>query len=100
MSHNVQVFDAWIRNGFVEINTELEELYFVQEDRANVEGIGTGLKKQLLDEGRVYIAALLKEGNTDEGFDQAFDLLGNVGLYMAACGRHGLTNAAKETSSP
>ena len=100
MSQNVQVFDHWIRNSFVDINTELEELYFVQEDRANVEGVGDSLKKQLHDEGRVYIAALLKEGNTDEGFDRAFDLLGNVGVYMAACGRHGITNAAKETSSP
>ena len=100
MSQNVQVFDRWIRNEFVEINTELEELYFAQADRANVEGVGPVLKKKLLEEGRIHIAELLKEGNTDEGFDQAFDLLGNVGVYMAACGRHGITNAAKETSSP
>ena len=100
MSHNVQVYDHWIRNSFVQINTELEELYFVQADRANVEGVGDALKRTLHEEGRVFIAALLKEGNTDEGFDRAFDLLGNVGVYMAACGRHGITNAAKETSSP
>jgi len=43
---------------------------------------------------------LLAEGNTDEGFDQAFDLLGNVGLYMAACRRHDITEPSRETTSP
>lgn len=100
MSHSVQVFDQWIRSAFVQLNTELEELYFVQADRANVAGVGEALKRTLHDEGRVYIEALLREGNTDEGFDRGFDLLGNVGLYMAACGRHGITQAARETSSP
>ncbi|KZY44930.1 tryptophan 2,3-dioxygenase, partial [Pseudoalteromonas shioyasakiensis] len=38
--------------------------------------------------------------NTDEGFDNAFDLLGNVGLYMAACRRHEITEPSRETSSP
>ncbi|MGS0730221.1 monodechloroaminopyrrolnitrin synthase PrnB family protein, partial [Shewanella sp. 0m-11] len=40
------------------------------------------------------------EGNTDEGFDHAFDLLGNVGLYMAACRRHEITEPSRETVSP
>lgn len=31
---------------------------------------------------------MLKEGNTDEGFDSGFDLLGNVGFFVAACRRH------------
>ena len=33
----------------------------------------------------------------DEGFDNA-DLLGNVGLYMAACRRHEITEPSRKTS--
>ena len=44
--------------------------------------------------------ALADEGNTDEGFDQAFDVLGDLGLYMASLRRHELTNPAREERSP
>src|SRR6056297_3490310 len=93
-------FDHWIRRDFRDMNTALEELYFAQENRDNVDGIGDGIKQQLVAEGRDYIAQLLKEGNTDEGFDNGFELLGNVGFYMAACRRHGVTDPARETRSP
>ena len=46
------------------------------------------------------IAGLLTEGNTDEGFDSGFELLGNVGFYMAACRRHEITEPSRETRSP
>ena len=85
MSKNVEAFDAWIRSTFVELNTALEDAYFAQDDRANVDGVGDALKRQILDEGRVFVRALADEGNTDEGFDQAFDVLGDLGLYMACC---------------
>ena len=100
MSKNVEAFDAWIRSTFVELNTALEDAYFVQDDRANVDGVGDGLKRQILDEGRVFVRALADEGNTDEGFDQAFDVLGDLGLYMASLRRHELTNPAREERSP
>jgi hypothetical protein len=100
MASNTEKFDSWIRADFQQMNTALEELYFVQDDRDNVAGIGDDIKDQLLEEGRVHIKALLEEGNTDEGFDSGFDLLGNVGFYMAACRRHGLTDPAKERKSP
>lgn len=100
MTSNTEAFDQWIRNEFKEMNTALEELYFARDDRNNVEGVGDDLKARLLDEGRTYITALLEEGNTDEGFDSQFDLLGNVGFYMAACRRHELTNPAHERKSP
>lgn len=93
-------FDNWIRRDFCAMNTALEELYFAQENRDNVEGVGDGIKQQLVAEGRDYILQLLHEGNTDEGFDQGFELLGNVGFYMAACRRHGITDPALETRSP
>jgi len=77
----VAAFDRWIRSSFVEINTALEERYFAQEDRAATGNVDDPIKQTLVEEGRVYIIDLLQKGNTDEGFDQAFDLLGNVGLY-------------------
>jgi hypothetical protein len=100
MSTNVEAFDDWIRTTFVELNTALEDLYFAQDDRANVEGVGDDLKERILEEGRGYVRALAAEGNTDEGFDQAFDVLGDLGLYMASLRRHELTNPAREQRSP
>ncbi len=95
-----QAFDAWIRSSFREMNTQLEELYFGREQREQVEGVGDDIKQQLVEEGRDYIVQLLREGNTDEGFDHGFELLGNVGFYMAACRRHGITDPARERRSP
>ena len=100
MNQFVAAFDQWIRSSFVEINTELEDLYFAQEDRAETGKVDHNIKQTLVEEGRSYIIDLLAEGNTDEGFDQAFDLLGNVGLYMAACRRHDITEPSRETHSP
>ncbi len=100
MSTNVDAFDAWIRSTFVELNTALEDRYFAQDDRAHVEGVGDDLKTQILEEGRAFVRALADEGNTDEGFDQAFDVLGDLGLYMASLRRHELTNPAREQRSP
>jgi hypothetical protein len=100
MSENVGRFDAWIRSRFVDLNSELEDLYFAQADRANVEGVGDTMKTAILEEGRVFVSALREEGNTDEGFDRAFDVLGDLGLWLAALRRHELTNPAREEKSP
>ncbi|MCB2113982.1 MAG: DUF1864 family protein [Parvularculaceae bacterium] len=100
MSKNVETFDGWIRGRFADFNSELEELYFAQEDRSNVDGVGDDLKKAIYDEGRNFVSALREEGNTDEGFDRAFDLLGDLGLWLAALRRHEMTNPAREEKSP
>jgi len=100
MSNRSEAFDRWIRTAFVELNTELENLYFAQSDRANVEGVGDGLKAQLRDEGQAYVVDLWHEGNTGEGFENAFAVLGNVGLYMGALRRHELTNPERDERSP
>lgn len=100
ITSNVATFDRWIRSSFVEMNTELEGVYWAQENRTDVKTGGAHIKQQLLEEGRSHIAELLDEGNTDEGFDNNFDLLGNVGLYMAACRRHELTEPSRERTSP
>lgn len=100
MSNYSQEFDTWIRGSFRDINTELENLYFEHEVPAQVDGIGDALKQQLHDDGRVLISKLLAEGNTDQGFEAAFDLLGNVGLYIGACRRHEITEPSREQTSP
>jgi hypothetical protein len=98
-THNAQAFGHWIRNDFKEINTILENLYFEQEQRENVCGIGDEYKQQLLTQGNQFISVLLEEGNTDEGYDNGYNLLGNVGFFMAACRRHEIGGPVPETES-
>ena len=100
MSNHSESFDRWIRGSFVEMNTELENLYFQQDDRADVTKVGAAIRARLRDEGHVHVVALLAEGDTGDGFATAFGVLGNVGLYLAALRRHELTNPAREEKSP
>ena len=100
MTLKSQALDHWIRSDFREMNTVLEESYFASPERHSTQGIGANVKQQLVDEGRALIIELLREGNTDEGFDSGFDLLGNVGFYMAACRRHDITEPSRESRSP
>jgi len=100
MSTLSDAFDRWIRGSFLEMNTELENLYFAQDDRADVSRSGGNVKAQLRDEGHTHVVALLAEGDTGDGFETAFGVLGNVGLYLAALRRHELTNPAREERSP
>src|SRR5258706_5507980 len=100
MSNNAESFDRWIRTSFVEMNTALENRYCSEQDRAQVIGVGDDIKAELRDEGHAYIVGLLKEGNTGDGFDSAFGVLGSVGLYLGAMRRHELTNPAREKRSP
>jgi len=62
MTAHAAAFDRWIRTSFVEMNTTLENLYFAQEDRARVEGVGDTIKGELRDAGRVHVRNLLAEG--------------------------------------
>ena len=100
MTDKANALDAWIRSDFRAINTALEQLHFSQPDRLPNDALGGALKQRLVAEGTALISDLLEEGNTDEGFDSGFDLLGNVGFYMAACRRHEITEPSRETRSP
>jgi hypothetical protein len=100
MSNLSDAFDRWIRGSFMEINTELENLYFSQDDRADVSRSGAAHKARLREEGHTHVVALLAEGDTGDGFETAFGVLGNVGMYLAALRRHELTNPAREDRSP
>lgn len=99
----VKHFDDWIRGDFKHLNTELENIYFCQDVRSDVSAQPNKTKPlvdELVNKGKDHISQLLKEGNTDTGFDTGFDLLGNVGLYMAACRRHEITEPSREQRSP
>jgi hypothetical protein len=100
MTARSRAMDAWIRNEFKDINSRLEELYFSSSEGTPLGSVGATLKQQLVEQGTALIAGLLTEGNTDEGFDSGFELLGNVGFYMAACRRHEITEPSRETRSP
>ncbi len=100
MPNNTRNLDKWIRGEFVALNTELENLYFALDKPEEIEGVGDAQKQALLEAGKALIIPLLEEGNTDKGFEAGFDLLGNVGLYMAACRRHLITEPSRETKSP
>jgi hypothetical protein len=100
MSSRAEAFDQWIRTAFVEMNTELEHIYFAQDNRARIIGVGDAIKQRLVDEGNVHVRALLKEGNTGDGFESAFGVLGSVGMYLGALRRHEMTNPAREERSP
>ena len=100
MTDNSAQFDRWIRTSFVEMNTSLEDLYFSQPDRSRVVNVGDSIKDSLRKEGHTHVIALLDEGNTGDGFENAFNVLGNVGMYLASLRRHELTNPAHEDRSP
>ena len=99
MSSRAEAFEHWIRTSFVQMNTELENLYFAKETRAQVIGCGDSIKAALRDEGHTYVVALLAEGNTGDGFDSAFDVIGRVGVYLGALRRHKHNNPTPEDPS-
>jgi hypothetical protein len=98
--NRAESFEHWIRTAFVQMNTELENLYFAQADRAAVIGCGDPIKARLRDEGHAHVVTLLAEGNTGDGFESAFGVLGSVGMYLGALRRHELTNPMREEKSP
>src|SRR5258708_35345040 len=100
MSSRVEAFEHWIRTSFVQMNTELENLYFAQQDRALVIGCGDPIKSLLGDEGHAHVVALLAEGNTGERFETRYVVLGIVRLYPGALRRPPLTNPARAERSP
>lgn len=91
MNSAVDDFDQWIRNDFVTLNTRLEEAYFA----AGVQ-ILTGaddleaLKRRIAREGAELTGRITERRSVPAGRDERYELLGSVGLYLGACGRHGV----------
>jgi hypothetical protein len=100
VSASIEAFDAWIRGRFRDLNTELEERYFALENPSDVEGVAPELTDALRREGDVHVEAVATLPLLDLDAERGYDLLGNVGLYMAALRRHELTNPDREERSP
>ena len=101
MPSTIDNLDEWIRNRFLDINTELEEHYFEQKDLLVEDEKTAALKATLVEEGRSLIAAILE--NPDDipaHYEDRFYLLGNVGMYMAACRRHECDKPLENGYSP
>ena len=97
---SIEALDVWIRGRFRDLNTELEEQYFSLENPADVEGVGSDTKAALREEGDAHVEAVATLPILDLDAERGYDLLGNVGLYMAALRRHELTNPDREDRSP
>jgi hypothetical protein len=99
MTPDARQFDDWIRGRFCDLNTELEELYFARDRSEGIAGVGQAQKVALCQEGQRLIASLAAESTTDQGFDESYALLGNVGFYMAACARHQIDESIAGTAA-
>ena len=100
MDDSLTAFDTWIRGRFKEINTELENAYFELDDPVAVEGVEPALQAAVLEEGNALIADLAALPVLDLDEAGGYDLLGSLGIWMAALRRHELTNPAREERSP
>jgi hypothetical protein len=97
---SIEAFDRWIRGRFRDINTELEERYFALENPADIAGVAPELTAALQEEGDAHVDAVATLPLLDLDAERGYDLLGNVGLYMAALRRNELTNPEREERSP
>lgn len=84
---SVRALNHWIRTRFVEINSELEDRYWEQDDR-NLVDAGPELKAELLRDGEALIGALTVAEIGAGEFDDRFALLGDVGMFLSAVRRH------------
>ncbi len=67
MSSRAEAFEHWIRTSFVQMNTELENLYFANENRAQVIGCGDPIKASLRDEGHTLRRRIARRGQHRRG---------------------------------
>jgi len=95
----VRRFDDWIRGRFAELNTALEELYVARGRSGTIRDIGHAQKAALFEEGRHCIAPLSTRMIDRDDRDGHFDLLGNLGFYLAACARHEIDEAFAHTGA-
>jgi hypothetical protein len=71
----------WLDTDFTEANTELEEAYFAARAEIVYEVVDLDQRRRAIrDEGAALIGRL--------GADGPYELLGVVGIYLAACRRH------------
>ena len=57
MTGKAEAFAHWIRTSFIQMNTELENLYFAQPKRMLIVGRGNSIKEALRDEGHAHVVS-------------------------------------------
>ncbi|RZQ61045.1 monodechloroaminopyrrolnitrin synthase PrnB family protein [Amycolatopsis suaedae] len=89
MTGEIGRFDRWLRHEFVDVNTELEEAYFAERSEI-IHGVPAleSAKGALERDGADHIAAILDNASLPAGDQARYQLLGKIGLYLAACRRH------------
>jgi len=100
MHPELDAFDTWMRSRFKDLNTQLEEHYLELDDPAAVDGEEPTLKAALVEEGSAHVAAIAGLPLLELTAEVGYDLLGSVGMFMAALRRHELTNPDREERSP
>jgi len=101
MSSSVKALDDWIRSRFLAINTELEGHYLALNTLVIDDEVTKPIKQSLIEEGKALISDILN--NADDipsTYESRFYLLGNVGMYMAACRRHECAKPLESGCSP
>ena len=89
MGDPIDDLDTWLRNGFVRINTALEETYFAERiDVINGRPDVDALKLQLLEQGGPLMERLADTATLPDDSHGSYRLLGLIGHYLAACQRH------------
>ncbi|WP_158566722.1 monodechloroaminopyrrolnitrin synthase PrnB family protein [Actinomadura craniellae] len=84
----VDRFDRWIRQEFVERNTELEEAYFSARREIVHDPHLDTIKRMIRTDGAKLIAPIVEDGGMPPGAQERYRLLGAVGFYLASCRRH------------
>jgi hypothetical protein len=85
----VDQFDRWLRNEFVELNTELDEAYFAARSQVLLDDpVLDKIKQTLLLDGAKLVDQLAESGQLPESVGERYQLLGAVGYYLGACRRH------------
>jgi hypothetical protein len=92
----VEEFEGWLRQDFVELNTELEEAYFAAGSELLPDLDDT--KRELARTGGELIARVLADHTPAAAVRDRYRLLGAVGFYLAACRRHGVDGAEQAGS--
>lgn len=97
-------FDNWIRTTFSALNTEIEEEERRRREAGKPLGEAPGQKRieqvrrRILRDGRRHVLDVLEESPLLASFEERLDLLGNVGMLIASCTRHGLNEPSRGQS--
>jgi hypothetical protein len=86
---SIQELDRWIRGGFQELNTALEEMYFAERAIVATDLPGAAeLVTELMRKGGALISAVAAEPELPATPTERYELLGLVGFFLGACRRH------------